>query len=268
MRKQTKNKKESFKVDILVLFLMLGVAMIYAYLTRDLFIGKSLFGGIVFTIPPVIYLGLRKKKNWKKLLIAALTFGVLYGFALSFYAEATKSWSTIPSIFNFRLFGLNTLEEIFGHGLMAMTIFTFYEHFFDTENDKKINRRYIWAILIGIFGSIALVIIKLLTPGKFSTFEYPYVVIGTIAIIPLILAVIKKPTFLPKLALTSLYFFIFWFLIEFQAVGYNYWIYPGNYIGWVDFLNVKYPFEELFYWMLLYAPTIIIYYEFFMDDGK
>jgi hypothetical protein len=268
MKKTGKLKKYSYKLDILILIILLVLAVIYSILTKDLFIGKNLFSGMALMLPPIVYLGIRKKKNWKKLLIASATFGMLFGLALSFYAEATKSWSTYTPVFGFRVFGLSSLEEIIGQGMMAMIIFTFYEHFFDNENNKNLNKRYISAILIGLIGTSILIITRYIAPAKFDTFEYPYVVIGTIAIIPLIYAVIKKPALLPKLGLTALYFFMFWLVIEFQAVAYNYWMYPGNYIGWVEILGVRYPFEELFYWMLLYAPTLVVYYEFSMDDGK
>lgn len=261
-------KKTNHKQDLIVLFILLFVAVFYAYLTKGTYLGNNLFSGIVLTIPSVIYLGLRKKKNWKKLILASLIFGVLFGFALSFYAEATKSWSTNTPIFNYRVFGMSALEEILGQGIMALLVFTFYEHFFDNERKSKLNKRVIWAILLGIFGSLFLILLHEYLPQKFSTFEYPYVVVGTIAILPLIYILIKRPGFLPKLVLTGVYFFILWFVIEFQAVAYNYWLYPGNYIGWVDILGVRYPFEELFYWMMLYAPTIIVYYEFSIDDGK
>ena len=141
--------------DIYVVILLHILGLLYAYLTRNLFIGKSLFAGIAILLPPVIYMSIRSKKNWKKILLATLTFGIIFGTALSFYAEATNSWTTNDYIFNFRFFGLNTLEEILGHGLMALNIFTFYEHFIDSENGK-LRKLYKYTIILGVLGFLGL----------------------------------------------------------------------------------------------------------------
>lgn len=45
------------------------------------------------------------------------------------------------------------------------------------------------------------------------------------------------------------------------------WVYEGNnYIGWISLFNTSFPFEELFFWMMFYAASIVSYYELFIDD--
>ena len=255
-------------IDLIVVFVLLFVALDYAYITKDLFIGRSLFTGLVLVVPPVIYLGIRNNKNWKKLIIASVIFGCLFGFALSFYAEATKAWSTNDYIFGFRLLGVNTLEEVFGQGLMALYTFTFYEHFLDNEKERKVNRNYVVAMVIGSIGSILLVGIYLLQYPNKIQIPYAYIFAAVLAIIPLILVVYKNPHLINKFALLASFFFIVWFSSQYFAVLFNYWTYPGSYIGWIEILGVRYPLEEMFFWMLLYSPTIVAYYEATIDDMK
>lgn len=254
--------------DLMIVILLQILGIGYSVLTKDLFIGRSLISGSMLVIPAVIYMGIKKKKNWKKILIASLTFGPIFGAALSFYAEATQSWSTNDYIFNFRFLGLNTLEEIIGHGLMALNIFVFYEHFVDHE-DWKTKKLAKYAVLTGILGTLFLLAIYYIRPELFDTFRYPYLVVGFIAIIPTIYILFTNPKMLSKLLPVAAYFFFLWFVVQYFAVGYNYWSYPGDrHIGIVRIFDVEYPFEELFFWMLLYAPTLVAYYELTFDDNK
>lgn len=257
------------KLDIVVLGLLYLIAVMYALIFGGTPIGKALYAGAMLTLPPTIYLGLRRPKNWLKIGLGATVFGLLFGMALSYFAEASASWTVVNDVFSFRLFGLNTLEEVLGHGMMALLTFTFYEHFLDDEKVRKLGRKHKLAIFIGIFGIALVILVHNLFPSFFASINYPYVGIGVIAILPLILAVYKHPVLMKKMGFLAVYFFILYFSIELFAVKFDYWLYHGNnYIGWVEILGLRFPFEELFFWMILYAPTIVTYYEYTLDDGK
>jgi hypothetical protein len=255
------NKKIDFLITILLVFLTVG----YGFLLNGYWIGRSLFVVFFLCISTGLYLGFREQKNWKKLVLGSLIFGCIFGFALSFFAESTGAWTTNSYIFNFRFFGVNTLEEVLGQGLMAFYTFLFYEHFLDDEKERRLNKKYLWGFVIGIIGSLFLVSYYLLH-GPVSL-PYAYIWPATIALIPTIVMVIRHPSLLTKLALLSLFSLFLWFLMECLAVSYNYWSYPGEYLGWVQFLSVRFPVEELIFWMLLYSPTIVAYYEATIDDG-
>ena len=49
---------KSKEIDSIVLIIFLILASFYAYFTKDLFIGKAIIVGIVFIVPPIVYLGL------------------------------------------------------------------------------------------------------------------------------------------------------------------------------------------------------------------
>jgi hypothetical protein len=256
------------KLDLFVVIILQLLGILYAVLTRDLFIGRSLFFAMAFILPAVVYMGLREKKNWKKILFATLVFGLLYGLALSFFAEATGSWRTNDYIFNYRIFGLVAFEDILGQFLMALNIFVFYEHFVDHE-DWKMKKLSKYAALLGLLGLIFLLAIYTVKPNLYDILPYPYMMIGSVAIIPTVFILISNPRMLKKLLPMSAYFFFLWFATMLFALTYDYWWYPGErFIGTVNILDITFPFEELFFWMLLYAPTIVAYYELTFDDNK
>jgi len=42
--------------------------------------------------------------------------------------------------------------------------------------------------------------------------------------------------------------------------------YPGNnYVGWVNLFGITFPIEELLFWMLFYAASLVSYYELAVD---
>jgi hypothetical protein len=261
-------KNKELLVDILILILLIFLASLYAYLTQNIFIGKSLFVGFIFTVPPTIYLGLRKKKNWKKIFSAVLLFGLIFGFVFSFIAEYTSSWQVVSTIFPMKLFGFNTFDTTLGIALMTLLTVTFYEHFIEKRISGKISKKFWLALIPSLFVIVLLIGIYLINPEILQT-KYPYFYMGIIAILPVFYLAIKNPKLISKMAVTTIYFFFLYFVIEIFAVKYNYWIYSGNnYIGWVNFFNITFPFEELFFWMLFYAASIVSYYEILIDDEK
>lgn len=254
------------KLDILVLIGLLVVAVLYASLTRDMFIGKAAIAGVIYTIPPVIYLEIRRKKDWPKIIISTLVFGGLFGFLFEFIAEYTKAYSVISTIFPFKIFGVLPLDNVLGHMMMTLYTVVFYEHFVDREINHHISKHLKYAVLPAVFAIIAVIFIYFYKPTLLNS-EYPYFYMGLAAIIPPIFLGFTRPKFIKNMAITAIYFFFFYFVAEVFAVSYNYWIYPGNnYVGWVSFFGITFPFEELFFWMMFYAASLVSYYELFIDD--
>src|SRR3989344_7005260 len=69
----------------------------------------------IITLPIAIFLGFRKKKNWKKLIAGSLVFGVLFGTILEFIAHITLAWQVPNTIFQFRILGASTFEALLGY---------------------------------------------------------------------------------------------------------------------------------------------------------
>lgn len=256
----------SKKIDILVLLLLMVIGVAYVNVTKDLFIGKSVISGFVWIIPPVTYLSLRKKKNWKKILVSTLLFGGLFGFVFEFIAEYTKAYSVVSVLFPFKLFGVLPLDNVLGHMMMTMLTIVFYEHFIDRERHHHLSKHLKYALLPGIF-ALAIVLFAFFYNPLLIHARYPYFTMGLAAIVPPLFLAYRRPQFIKNMAETAIYFFFFYFVAEIFAVRLGYWIYPGNnYVGWINIFGVTFPFEELFFWMLFYAASLVSYYELFIDE--
>jgi len=59
------------------------------------------------------------------------------------------------------------------------------------------------------------------------------------------------------------------FTYELTALHLGLWSFPGeHFIGWVDILGYRFPFEEFFFFIVLASIAGLAYYEFFDDDQK
>jgi hypothetical protein len=253
----------SKKIDMLVLiiFLLLGIA--YSIFTKNLFIGKAVFAAAVFVFPPIIYLGIRGKKPWKKIVFSALIFGLLFGFFFEFIEEFNESYSVISRVFP-KILGVVPVDNILGHTMMTFLTLVFYEHFVNQSKNQKISNRGKIIAFISLLAIAVMTILFKYNPNLLR-FNYSYLYMGSIAIIPPILLGIKKPQLIKDMSITSIYFFFLYLSTELLAVKYNWWAYGGNYVGTVTLFDLSFPFEELFFWMLFYAASLISYYKIFID---
>jgi len=191
-------------------------------------------------------------------------FGLLYGFFFEFIQEFNRAYSVESRILP-RLFGVVPLDNILGHFMMSLLIFTFYEHFINPKTSNKISR-YVWLpIVMASAASVIAVMLYYLNPNLIKL-SYSYLIFGCIAVIPPIVLAYKNPRYAREFSLMIPYFFILFFVIEIIAVRHSWWIYPGDqYVGWVQLGDLRYPFEELLFWMLFYAATLVSYYKIFVD---
>ncbi len=255
----------SKRIDIMVLIFLLGIGSLYSYLTRDLYIGKAVFSGAVFTILPALYLGYRDKKNWRKIIIATLIFGMLFGFFFELIQEFTRSYSVVSQVFP-KILGIVPIDNVLGHMMMTFLTLTFYEHFVDRKKSRHISKRVIFALILAGAANVAALLLLRFMPAALIT-PYPYFFMGICAISFPIFLGMTRPIFIRDMAVSSIYFFFLYLIIEIFAVKLKWWIYPGNnYVGYVSILGISFPFEELFFWMMFYAASLISYYELFIDE--
>lgn len=99
---------------------------------------------------------------------------------------------------------------------------------------------------------------------------YAYVWLGLVTtLLPGMLFLNFFPNFLSRYVKVSAYFFILSILFELTALELGQWSFPGTtFIGWVDILGYRFPFEEFFFWFLLAVTAILSIYEYFDDDRK
>ena len=239
----------------------MGIA--YGVLTKELFVGRALITFSVFTLLPVVYLALRKEKDWGKILCSIVIFGILFAVIFDFFEEYTAAWHTVSLVFPFKLFGIDPIDNIFAHIEMTLLTIVFYQHFIDDGQSPGISKRIFLAIALSLCGLIGLLLLYSYFPTLLQI-KYSYAYMGTLASAFPILLVFRKPSLVKNMLSTSTYFFILYFCIEIVAVRNTFWMYSGSYLGWIHVLGVSFPFEELFFWMMLYAICIVSYYEVFI----
>lgn len=256
------------RIDVLVLVCITLLAFGSSFLVHRTFLGKPLITSTTFLLPCILFLGWRKPKPWKKITAATVAFGLLAGFIFEFIQEYTHSYTVTAHILP-KILGVAPVDNILGHCFMALLTFTIYEHFVTQSPSDSVSRRYKWAVALLLTMIFLMLIIYYMHPSILQL-PYPYVSLGTLAILPLIAHSIRHPEVLRDYCLMIPLFFFIYFLVEIVAVHFSWWVYsPNNHIGWVSFVgHIRYPFEELFYWMLLYAPALISYYKIFVDRPK
>lgn len=259
-----KQKIKNKKFDLLVVFLLFFAGIFLAFLLN----AKPLIGGLISLLPPIIYLSWREKKNWEKIFLAIFLFGIIFGFIFDIIETYNKAWEVKRLVFDFKFFNILPLDDVGGFVLMTLIIVIFYEHFIDDERNKKISKNLIYSLIPSLLISAIMILLFSFSKEHIFSVSYPYFWGGLAAIIIPIVLSIYKPKLLPKFLLIGAFFFIIWLIEEWVAIKTGGWVFNGNYIGSVTLLGVVFPFEELFFWMLLYSPTIVSYYELFVDDEK
>jgi hypothetical protein len=143
----------------------------------------------------------------------------------------------------------------------------FYEHFLDDEKNRRISRNLKWALLLSLI-VLAFVFIAYIINPNLLKIHYTYLVGGLLAIVFPLVVCLYKPRFLGRFLKLAGFFFVVWFILEVVCLKTGGWIFPGEYVGTVEIFNLRFPFEELFFWMMWYAAVVVSYYEVFIDDEK
>ncbi len=256
--------KPNKKIDFLVVLILLGVTALISLILSL----KPLMVLLSYLLTSSIYLTFREKKNFKKIFLAVIIFGIIFGLGFDFVVTFNNGWTVSGLVFPFRLFGFYPLiDDILGFMLMALFIVVFYEHFIDDEKNKKISKNLKWALIIPII-ALALIFIIYFINSNLLKIPYAYLIGGLAAIFFPIVFGLSKPKFIVKFLKTAGFFFIIWFVLELVCLKNGGWTFPGEYMGMVKIFGLRFPLEELFFWMMCYAVTIVSYYEFFIDDKQ
>lgn len=253
------------KVELLALL----VYPVFASLLSFFVHANMFFSVLIFFGAPAAYLSVRSQKDVKKTFLFSLLFGIPLIIIIDYIAHATKTWVVPNSIFSFRLFDFVTVEVLLWAVLYAYFIIIFYEYFFDRYSPKKAykNTKYlIWILLI----ALGAFFFTLIANPAYLKIPYFYLSFGTVGgLLPVALILFRFPVLLVKFFKTTAYFFFVTFLYEITALRLGWWNFPGHeFIGWISLLGVRFPFEEMFFWMIMGSAGVLSYYEFFDDDKK
>lgn len=248
------------KFDLVIILAIFTIASLLSLYFKF----APLIVGTLTLLLPSIYLLFRKKENLKKIYVAVLVFGGLFGFFFDFIVTYNNGWYVSDLIVPIRLFGFLPVDDLLGFLLMTLFIIVFYEHFLNDYSLKEVSPRILYVIKPALV-VIGLILILYFLYPSLLTIPYVYLVTGIVAIMKLIKVGMSKKKFIIKFVYLSIFFFFIWFALELICLQNGGWYFPGQYIGIVKVANLTFPIEEFVFWFMLYAATIVAYYEYYED---
>ena len=256
-------KNRGKQLDLLVTF---SLFIITAFVSFKLNL-KPLTGSFLYLLIPSIYLSLRERKNYKKIFWAVLLLGGVLGFIFDFIETFNKAWITSRLVLPWKIFGVLSVDDFIGFLLMTLLIVIFYEHFIDDEKDRRISPHLIPTLIPSLLIALSIIIFFPLRPDIFNV-PYAYLYGGIAVIAFPIFYCIRRPELISKFLKVAASFFMIWFVAEIVVLKTGGWYFAGEYIGTVHVFGVTFPFEELFFWMMFYAASMVAYYERVIDDER
>jgi len=253
------------KIDMAMLVLLPVMSVCLSIVLRTNF----LFSILLFFGMPSLWFSYRTPAKVKKIFLSSLIFAVPFVLVLDYFGTVDGSWFVPTTVFSFRLFGVIPIEDMILSFLLVYGVLIFYEHFLDKGQDQLIDARMRCFLWVASSIALAFVAVVLLRP-EVLIIPYAYFWLWTMLILLPALAFLSFfPKLIAKEVITAAYFFPLLLLFEFTGLELGQWSFPGeHFIGWVELLGYRFPFEEFFFWCIVAAIGIVSYYEFFNDDRK
>lgn len=262
----TSGAKFMKKVDIVLLVLFPIVAVVLSLAIEANFLTSTLlFFGL-----PSLWLSFRTRHQVAKTFLFALVLTVPMAFFVDYVAMVSGAWFVPETVFPFRVLNVVPVEDFIWGFLLVYSIVIFYEHFLDKGKQELIDKRmkyliWPWVSLLLVFFAIYF------TSPVLLNIQYAYLWIGMLfVLLPAVTSLVFFPRLLSKYVKTASYFFVLAVSFELTSLHLNQWSFPedGYFIGWVEILGFRFPFEEFFFWIVLAAIAVLSYYEFFDDDRR
>jgi hypothetical protein len=187
---------------------------------------------------------------------------------IDYLAVKNKAWFVPHSVFSFRLFGLIPIEDFIWGFLGVYLVVIFYEYFLDRRDEKR-AKDYLHVLAIILSLLVLILFVFIFSNPDLLYIPYIYLWLGLVLfLLPLLTTVSFFPRLFSKYVKAISYFFALFILLELTGVHLNQWVFPGEFIGWVELFGIKFPFEEFFFFIILGSAVILSYYEVFADDRK
>lgn len=242
-------------------------SVISILMNANFFVSTVIFLGI-----PSVYLSFLNKEHIKKLGIFSILFAIPICLVVDYIMEATGGWYVPQSLFgSFRLFDFVTADLVLWGFLEAYFILMFYETYLDKKFKPKLYHPNLKYLFILFYLSLSVFVLFYIFNPSILQINYFYLKMGIVmAVFPVLGMLLKFPRFLNRYLNIAAYFFIFNIVYEITAVKLHQWSFPveNQLIGIVDFMGVRFAFEELIFWMILTAMSVVSFYEVFDDDLK
>jgi hypothetical protein len=227
---------------------------------------------IIFFLIPSVYLSVRYPRFIKKVFLFSLTISIPFIVGIDYVMERTGGWVVPYSIFGmFRIAQFVTVDIILWSLCYVYFVVMFYKVFVETKKMQEKTSPHLKLLALLSLGSLTTFSFLYLINPSILYISYFYLKFGIVlGLLPVVLVLFRFPKLNAKFAKVGLYFFVLSFIQELTALKYDHWSFPNSaqFIGTVQFLNFTFPFEELFFWIILGSFAMLSYFEFFDDDRK
>ncbi len=253
----------------IIFFLVWPVAAV----AISLIYGVSAFWSpFLFYGPLAILLSFCHRKYVARTALISL-LGLPLMIVVDYIAEVTGTWLwPLPaSIFPFTLFNYVSVEVLIWIYFHFFLVILFYEYFFD--HHKKIKPAFTFRsslFLRGVLVIFAVFVLLYLFFPSFVHIPYWYLIFGSLLLLPpIVLEEMRYPKVFLKIFKAGMYFLYLNLLYELTAIKLGWWSFPsGQFIGQVSFFGIQFPFEEFFFWIVIFTMAILSFYEYFFDDER
>jgi hypothetical protein len=256
------------KIDLIVLLLWPIIAAgVSLFFKANYLISTILFLGI-----PSLYLTIKDVRAAKKAILFSVVLGTVLTLVLEYMMARSNELLIPKSVFgSFRILGYGTIDSIIWGILYLFYIVIYYEYFLNHHAEEHLVGPHFRVMVILLSFFIGVFAIIMITNPEMLKLKYFYAIWGLVLVlIPILLMLLRFPKLYAKFFKTAAYFWYFSFIYELTAISLHQWVFPQStkFIGWVQFSGLQFPFEELFYFILLGSLAALTYFEFFDDEIK
>jgi hypothetical protein len=221
---------------------------------------------VLFTLPPIIYLSLKLKKYFKKILLESLVIAIPLEIILDSIAHLSKSWY-VPSVLGIRIFGDMPLDDIIWTFLYVFLILLSYSYLFDHYKSKRLKQSFKKMSLTYLLMLFVFIAINNSFPMILSI-PYFYSILMAAALLFTIVFLIKYPRMYQNISLIALYFFLPSVFFEYVALELGHWYFDNGYhLAYIMIGKFSIPLEEFFFYLLAVTSTVLIH-EMFGDNKR
>jgi hypothetical protein len=225
---------------------------------------QLLFWGV-----PAILLTFWATRSSAKAALCSL-IATAFGIACNLIFYLNGQWYVLSTVFHSRLLGLMAWEDILYFFLFFYVPILAWEHFFERQTPEPLWGRRMR--LLGILFTLFCLVVALAwvwVPGMLLIPYFYLIVTVALFVAPLTLTLYYHPKLGPKFIRIGAYFAYLALLFEVTSIALGQWNYPSvQFIGWVELFGQRFPFEEFVTWILIGAPGVITWYEYFDDDNR
>jgi hypothetical protein len=244
----------------------IAAAILSLVWNAQMYLSLLLFFGV-----PALYISLRHPELIKKSAIFSLIFSIPAAFLIDYVMQYTGGWAIgrmeFPHVWILQYVSLLQLIWLF---LYTYLVVIYYEAFFDRSVKKIFYPRIKYLVYLGVGVLGFLTFFHFFDQGVLYI-DYFYFKIGLLGVLlPLVLFLTQTPAAVGRFAKVAIYFFYYTLLYELTALQLQQWNFPAEnqFVGYVRLFEHSFPFEELFFWMMISSISILAYYEYYDDDGR